>query len=115
MVNIVKVALGTFACRGIEAHLGVDLSSGVRAALNDFTQRIDSGGRPLSIPAMGGGHAPEPTYAVDLPVDEHTWAVLRREARRLGATVSELATHSVLLYLAELDRLSPPDGAAETA
>lgn len=114
MVNIVKVALGTFACKGIEAHLGVDLSSGVRAALSDFTRRIDSGRWPLDIPAASGRPAAEPAYAVDLSVDEHTWGVLQREARRLGATVSELATHSVLLYLAELDRLSPPGG-AETA
>lgn len=107
-----KVALGTFACNGIEAHLGVDLSAGVRAALSHFVERLDSGRHQLGVPAMTGEAAPEPAYAVDLPVDEHTWALLQREARRLGATVNELATHSVLLYLAELDRLTPPDGAA---
>lgn len=107
-----KVALGTFACNGIEARLGVDLSAGVRAALNDFTQRIDGGRLPVGIPALGGEPPAEPAYAVDLPVDEHTWDVLQREAARQGATVGQLATHSVLLYLAELDRLTPPEGGA---
>ncbi len=106
-----KVALGTFACREIEARLGVDLSAGLRAALSDFTQRIDSGRSPLSIPTVGGESVPEPVQAVDLSVDEHTWDILQREAKRQGATLSELATHSVLLYLAELDRLTPPDAA----
>lgn len=107
-----KVALGTFACNGIEAHLGVDLSAGVRAALSDLTERIESDRRPLGIPAMLGEGGAEPAYAVDLPVDQHTWDVLQREAKRLGTTASELAAHSVLLYLAELDRLTPSDGAA---
>ena len=45
---------------------------------------------------------------MDLPLDERTWQLLQREARRQGTTVSQLAAHSVLVYLAELDRLTPP-------
>ena len=53
----------------------------------------------------------EPATAVDLPVDECTWELLQREARRQGTTVARLAAHSVLVYLAELDRLNPPSSA----
>jgi hypothetical protein len=40
-------------------------------------------------------------------VDGETWEALEREAARQGATASELAAHSVLVYLAEIDRLTP--------
>jgi hypothetical protein len=110
-----KVALGTFARNGIEACLDTDIPSGVQAAVSDFTQRIVAGNAPVDIPYL----AREPSgdsqaRSIDLSVDERTWMVLEREAARQGATLSELVTHSVLVYLAELDRLTPP-GAAETA
>ncbi len=110
-----KVALGTFACNGIEACLETDIPSGVQAAVSDFAQRIDAGGAQVSIPhlaqeASGDAQA----HSVDLSVDERTWLLLEREAARQGATLSQLVTHSVLVYLAELDRLTSP-GAAETA
>jgi hypothetical protein len=111
VVRNVKVPLGTFACNGIETHLDADIVAGVRAALSDFTQRLESGRAPVDFPK-----APlEPLYAdpataVDLSLDERTWQLLQREARRQGTTVSQLAAHSVLVYLAELDRLTPPSG-----
>jgi hypothetical protein len=49
--------------------------------------------------------------AVDLPLDERTWHLLAHEALRQGTTIARLASHSVLAYLAELDRLTPPNGA----
>lgn len=112
MVRTVKVALGTFACNGIETHLDADVAAGVRAALSDFTQRLESGRLPSAMPRTPLDDVPaEPAMAVDLPLDERTWHLLWREASRQGTTVDQLAAHSVLLYLAELDRLTPPDGA----
>lgn len=108
-----KVPLGTFACNGIEANLGADVAAGVRAAISDFTQRLESGRTPIALPKSPlGPSSAEPTRAVDLPVDEHTWQLLRREARRQSTTVAQLAAHSVLVYLAELDRLTPPGNTA---
>jgi hypothetical protein len=113
MVHIVKVALGTLACNGIEACLGSDLPTGVQAALSDFVERVDAGRPPLRMPdGLPGSEASEPARSLDLPVDDRVWGVLESEAARQGATVSKLAAHSVLVYLAELDRLTPPDGAA---
>lgn len=107
-----KVPLGTFACNGIEAHLDADLVAGVRAALTDFTQALESGRAPIDLPRTSlESVSAEPVKAVDLPLDESAWQLLRREARRQGTTVSQLAAHSVLVYLAELDRLSPPSSA----
>lgn len=108
----VKIPLGTFACNGIEAYLDVDIAAGVRAALSDFTQRLESGRAPVDLPrAPLEPVSAEPAIAVDLDLDERTWQLLQREARRQGSTVSQLAVHSVLVYLAELDRLTPPNGA----
>lgn len=107
-----KIPLGTFACNGIEAHLDADIATGVRAALSDLTQRLESGRAPVDIPrAPLGAGSTEPAVALDLPLDERTWQLLRREARRQSTTVSQLAAHSVLVYLAELDRLTPPGAA----
>jgi len=108
-VHNVKVPLGTFACNGIRAYLDADITAGVRAALSDFTQRLESGRAPVDLPRTPLEPASaEPAMAVDLRLDEHSWQLLRREARRQGTTVNRLAAHSVLVYLAELDRLTPP-------
>lgn len=108
----VKVPLGTFACSGIESYLDADIAAGVRAALTDFTQRLESGRPPVDLPrAPLEAVSAEPAMAVDVSLDERTWRLLQREARRQGATVSQIAAHSVLVYLAELDRLSPPSSA----
>ena len=113
-VPTMKVALGTFACTGIEAYLDTDIPSGVQAAVSDFTQRIVAGKAPVGIPRLAEATGGEQERSVDLSVDERTWVLLKREAARQGATLNQLITHSVLVYLAELDRLTPP-GAAETA
>lgn len=114
-VPTVKVALGTFACNGIEACLDTDIPSGVEAAVSDFTQRIDAGVAPVGIPEVAqDASGDEQGHPVELSVDERTWLLLEREAAHQGVTLSRLVTHSVLVYLAELDRLTPP-GAAEAA
>lgn len=108
-----KIPLGTFACNGIEAYLDADLASGVRAALSDFTQRLESGRAPVDLPRTPlEAVSAEPATAVDLDLDERTWQLLQREARRQGSTVSQLAAHSVLVYLADIDRLTPPGNTA---
>lgn len=108
----VKVPLGKFACNGIEAFLDSDIPAVVRAALSDFTQRIESGRPPVGLPRLSDAAGAEPALDLDLPVDDRTWRVLEREAARQGTTVSQLAAHSVFVYLAELDRLTPPGGTA---
>ncbi len=103
-----KISLGTFACMGVEAHLGSDLSAGVRAALAEYTRRLGSDAPPLPIPRLARDDASSvQAKVIDLPVNEEIWEALEREATRQNTTVSELAAHWVLLYLAEIDRMTP--------
>jgi hypothetical protein len=90
---------------GVEAHLGSDLEIGVREALADYTRRLDSDEPPLAVPRLTG--AARPAKVLDLQINEETWEVLEREAAKQSTTVSELAAHSVLVYLAEIDRITP--------
>jgi hypothetical protein len=93
---------------GVEAHLGSDLSVGVRAALAEYTRRLGSDTPPLPIPRLVRDALPtEAAKVIDLPVDGEMWEALEREAARQNTTVSELAAHSVLLYLAEIDGMTP--------
>ena len=97
---------------GVEAHLGSELSVGVRAALAEYTRRLGSDSPPLAIPRLARECAPaQPAKVIDLPVNEATVELLEREAARQRATVSELVAHSVLLYLADIDRLTPAGAA----
>ncbi len=108
-----KITLGTFACKGIETSLGADVVTGVRTALADYARRIESGPPPAGLPPFASGAAePAPAQSLELSLDEKTWATLAREAARQGTTLSRLAAHTVLVYLAEFDRLTPPGGAA---
>jgi len=103
-----KISLGTFACSGIEAHLGSDLAVGVREALADYTHRLDSETPPIEMPRFAHEAAPpRPAKVLDLPVSRETLEALEREASRQGTSVSQLAAHSVLVYLAEIDRMTP--------
>lgn len=103
-----KISLGTFTCMGVEAHLGSDLSVGVRAALTEYTRRLGSEVPPLPVPRRVPDASPtEAAKVIDLPVNAEIWEALEREAARQNTTVSELAAHSVLLYLAEIDRMTP--------
>lgn len=110
-----RIALGTFACSGIEAHLGADVQAGVRAALLHYAQKLKSGRRPLELPLFCRDQsAKEATVSFDLTVDAHTQAALEQEAARQGTTVSKLAVHTVMVYLAELDFLAvPPTGVSK--
>jgi hypothetical protein len=102
-----KISLGTFACRGVEDLFGSDLVLAVREALANYTRQLDSESPPPQIPRFAVGGLKEPEKFLDLSVDEETWEALELEAARQGTTPSELAAHSVLVYLAEIDRLTP--------
>jgi hypothetical protein len=110
-----RVALGKFACSGIEAQLGDDIQAGTRKALFHYARKLKAGRRPLAPPRFLADHDPvEPALAFDLTVDPETEAVLEQEALRQRTTLSQLAAHTVLVYLAELEFLgvAPRAGAS---
>ena len=100
-----RVALGTFARKEIEARFGDDVAAGVREALKHYARRLESGRPPVEFPRFRRGHQAEASAAkVELPVEPGIWETLEREARRSGVSVEQLAVHAVFVYLADLDR-----------
>ena len=101
-----RVALGKLACSGIETHLGNDIPAGTRKALFHYARKLKAGRRPLAPPRfLDDLGPPESAVAFDLTVDPETEAVLEQEALRQRTTISQLAAHTVLVYLAELEFL----------
>jgi hypothetical protein len=100
---MVNVELGKLACSGLDGHFG-DLEVGARKALLHYVYKMKSGRRPVAAPRFL--EAPlEPAARFDLTLDRETEALLAQEAARQHTTVSRLATHAVLVYLAELEFL----------
>lgn len=108
-----RVALGTFACSGLEAHLGPDIPAGMQAALSQYASKLQSGRKPLDLPLCCQSQTSrEQRIAFDLMLDKEVESALEKEAVRQGTTASQLAVHSVLIYLAELDFLEVPPRSA---
>jgi hypothetical protein len=116
MEKPMRVALGKFACSGIETHLGEDIPAATRTALFHYARKLKAGRKPVAPPRFLAGQAPpEPRVAFDLPVDPETETMLEQEALRQRTTLSQLAAHTVMVYLAELEFLgvAPRAGALQ--
>ncbi len=59
--------------------------------------------------------ASPPRPVVEVPVDERIEAALATDAERQGVSLSELAGHAVLVYLAELDLIGDPEQGSPAA
>jgi hypothetical protein len=108
-----RIALGKFACSGLETLEGDDLSAGVQKALIHYSQKLKAGRRPVDPPRfLLIDERTEPKVEFDLTVDPESEARLEQEAARQGTTMAQLAVHTVLVYLAELEflELSPRPG-----
>jgi hypothetical protein len=99
-----KVELGKFARTAIEAHAGGDLEAGVVKALRHYARIGGSEPRLAPLSAHGGwpSGSQRCTQTVELSVDPHTEAALRRAVG--AASPGQLGAHAVLVYLADLDR-----------
>lgn len=101
---MITVELGKLSCTGLEGYFGPDLTVGARKALLHYAYKLRSGRKPTAAPRFLG--APSPIEATfDLTLDRESEALLAGEARRLRISTTQLATHAVLVYLAELDFL----------
>lgn len=101
--GMVHVQLGKLACSGLEGHFG-DLEAGTRKALLHYAYKLKVGRRPVAAPRFLEA-PPEPQATVELTLDRETEGLLAQEAARQHTTVSRLATHAVMVYLAELEFL----------
>jgi hypothetical protein len=110
---MVTVELGKLACSGLEGHFG-DIEAGARKALLHYVYKVKVGRKPVGAPRFL--KAPSDTAAkFDLTFDRDTEALLAQEAAEQHTTVSRLATHAVLVYLAELEFLGVVPRNRETA
>jgi hypothetical protein len=121
---MMKVELGELARNGLETRVGSDLPGAVNAALTYYVGKLGSGRRPVNVPSFltnteqgsdGSDALPEtnPQVEVEVEIDERIEAVLYGEASRQGTTPAALARHAVLVYLAALDLIGEPRGAAD--
>jgi hypothetical protein len=101
-----RVALGQFACTGIEAHIGDDIPTGVRKALFHYAAKLKAGRCPIEVPRfLADQDGYDAVVDFELTVDAETEAMLEREAQRQQTTTTELVAHTVLTYLAEIEFL----------
>jgi hypothetical protein len=100
----ISMELGKLACTGLEGHFGTDLTVGARKALLHYAYKLKVGRKPVAAPRFLGSPAPAETK-FDLTLDRETEALLSREAGQQQISTTQLATHAVLVYLAELDFL----------
>ena len=113
-MSVVNVELGKLSCNGLEGHFGGDVSGGTRKALLHYAYKLKAGRRPVAVPRFLPSE-PSPCAKFELTLDRDTEALLAQEARRQQTTMSRLAAHAVLVYLAELDFLGVvPRGTAPT-
>ncbi len=98
-----KLLLGTFARAGIEAVGGRDLAAGVRTALRHYARREDSVATGELFDRASLERLGHVGTGIELVLDAETEEALERRAREYGGTVEQLATHAVLVYLADRD------------
>lgn len=103
-MSVVNVELGKLAYKGLQGHFGDDVPGGARKALLHYAYKLKAGRRPLAVPRFLPSD-PSPCTKFELTLDRDTEALLAQEARSQRTTMSRLAAHAVLVYLAELDFL----------
>jgi hypothetical protein len=103
-----KVTLSTFTRTQAEAELGPDLSAAVSTALLYYADKLRSGRPPLSPPRFIASDRRKGGEAVEIDLAPGVEEMLVGEAARYGVDLDAFATHSLLVYLAELDFLGAP-------
>lgn len=105
----VKVELGYFATRAMEARVGPDLALGIREAVKHYSRRLESGRKPLAPPSfLRGDESPDPETAMEVEIGAETEATVEREADRQHVSPQQILRHAVLTYLADLDSHGRP-------
>ncbi|HEX5593969.1 MAG TPA: hypothetical protein VFX35_11550 [Solirubrobacterales bacterium] len=102
---MIKVQLGELAYSGLEEHFRADLPGGVRRALVHYAYKLRVGRRPVPPPRFLPERSSPAHKEFELRLDPESEAILEQEALRQRVGMSQLATHAVLVYLAELEFL----------
>ena len=101
-----KITLGKFARTGIEAQLGADIPGAVEKGLLHYTRRLRSGRSPVGVPGFCSEEPlRDPDSEFEIAIGPETRAALEQEAQRQQVPVTQLLTHAVFVYLADLDTI----------
>ena len=98
-----KIVLGAFTSRSVQARLGGDLASGIELAARHYGRRLRSAHPPPALTELAT-EGDQPVVEVEVRLEPEVAALLEAEAQRTGAELPRLLTHAVLVYLADLDR-----------
>jgi hypothetical protein len=108
-----KVIVGPFALWGMQAQAGSNPGAGIETAVVHYIRRIKSGKPPGAVPAFRRDDDIEPVQDDEkgrtfyLTVAQGTEAVLKQEASRQGTSVNRLVDHSIMVFLADMERAEP--------
>lgn len=99
-----KVRLGKFSYASITALFRGNPASGVQVALVHYARRLKSGRPPADLPRYAlNGQFEDLGTTFEVPIDGAVQAVLEQDAARNGVRLSDVLTHAVLVYLADMD------------
>jgi hypothetical protein len=87
--------------------LGGDKAAVVRIALSQYVRWLRSRRPPVAIPSFCRTAKPAPRMTFEVEIDPEIEAELAAEAFKQEATLDQLATHAIFVYLADLDRPTP--------
>jgi hypothetical protein len=110
---MVNFELGELACNGLAGHFG-DVEAGARKALLHYVYKLKAGRKPVAAPRFLDSPS-VPAVKFELTLDRGSETVLAEEAVRQHTEVTRLATHAVMIYLAELEFLGVVPRHRETA
>jgi hypothetical protein len=104
-----KVVISPFALWGIQAQVGSDMGAGIETAVVHYARRLKSKTPPLPLPKFRLADCDEDRREQDgrvfhIAVDNETEKILRREAFRRGASLDCLVDHTIMVFLADLER-----------
>lgn len=76
----------------------------MQLALRHYLRRLKSKSAPVGFPDFCRHLESErSTTTFDLPIDSELQTMICEEARRYGASASQIAAHAVFVYLADLE------------
>jgi hypothetical protein len=99
------VELGSFAFGALGGEDGdrQATATSLARAIDSYWQDRETGRPGWVFPAQIQERSPAAVVDVELDLDEDTFEGLTEEARRRGVSLSQLATHAALYYVARLD------------
>lgn len=108
-----KVIVGPFALWGMQAQAGSNPGAGIETAVVHYIRRLKSSKPPSEVPPfrqdsdLQSDRTDQEGRVFHLVVERGTEAVLEQEASRQGTSLDRLVDHSIMVFLADMERAEP--------